>query len=388
MLGFKQFVHLVEEAKAGARGIQHLPHAAESAFHPDKEHLDSTINRIHEIVSGKAPLSRKIDDRMSFQVKKDPDGRVAVKYKGSGAKYNYSQKDIDTQHSNKPHVAAPLSAILAHVHKVLPDAPGEYQGGFLSTPETRTTENGHVSHTPNTIKYSHPTNSEDGKNLAKSKLSIILHSKLDDSGKPSPVGANEFKSHPDVHVMNPVVTDEERRIDPKTKQVIANHLNAASELARKHTHAHHEGHEADLVSYGNSGFDTNQKLNVNGYKKFVSARKQKEMDKLKSDAGKNKKRAELDAAMQHLDKHADKFNRSFEIYHHIQKATETLADSLTKTAHGGYKTHIGDKQTGGEGFVSGDSSSGQHYIKVVPREFTVANRQRSAQFQAQRAASK
>jgi hypothetical protein len=378
MLSYREFINLISEAKTEARGILHLPHGFESAFHPEKKELTSTISKISDVASGKASLTRKIDDKISFQVKKTEDGKVGVKYKGTGAKYNFSQKDIEAQHGNKPHVAGPLSHILAHVHKVMPNKPGEYQGGFLSAPEHRSTENNHISYTPNTIKYSVPHGSEEGKKIAKSKVSLVIHSKLDASGKPSPVGAGEFKDHSDVHIMNHVVTPEERKLSPENKSKIDQHLNAVKELSKDHSHEHHVGHHDDLVSYGNSSFDTNKKLNVDDYKKFLTTRGQKKIDALKSDKGKEQKRNELKASLAHVDKHADKFKKSFEIYHHVQKATETLADSLTKTAHGGYKTHIGDKETGGEGFVSGN-------MKIVPRDFTVANRQRSAQFQATKA---
>lgn len=383
MLRFKQYI--VEAAEA--RGILHLPHAAEFAFHPDKTHLSSALNRISQVARGTAPITRKIDDKMSFQIKREDDGKIAVKYKGAGAKYNYSQEDIQAQHGNKPHVAGPLSDILEHAHKFMPKKAGEYQGGYLfgSSADSRTTKEGRTSYEPNTVKYSMDNKSEEGSKLAKSSLGVVVHSKLDKDGRPTPVGAGEFNSHPDVHMMSHVISPEERKVPSAVMNKINEHLDAAHQLAKEHAHAHHEGHQQHLVSYGNSYFDTNKKLNVKDYKKFVTAKAQKEIDKVKTDKAKNLKKAALQSSLEHIDKHADKFDRSFKIYHHVQKATETLAHSLAKTAHGGYKSHIGDNETGGEGVFSAATPEWKENIKIVPRDFTVANRQRSAMFQASRA---
>ena len=81
--------------------------------------------------------------------------------------------------------------------------------------------------------------------------------------------------------------------------------------------------------------------------------------------------------MNHVDEHMGKFDRTFEIHHHIQKATYATADALSKTASGGYKHTIDNQESTGEGFVSKG-------MKFVPRAFTEANRRRSAQFKAQK----
>ena len=85
----------------------------------------------------------------------------------------------------------------------------------------------------------------------------------------------------------------------------------------------------------------------------------------------------MKAAINHVNDNLEKFDRSFDIHHHTQQATYAVADSLSKTAHGGYKHHIGDEETTGEGFVAGG-------VKFVPRKFTIANRKRSATFKAQK----
>lgn len=376
MFGFRQFIPLTEQ-KTSARGIQHLPHPAESAFAPRKGAVGSALSNISSAISGRAPLTRKIDDRMSFQVIKTPEGKVGVKYKGPGAEYNYSTEDIKKQYANKPYVAGPLMNILKHVHKVLPKGEGEYQGGYLSSLEDRKEEDGHISHTPNTIKYSVAKNSAEGKKLAKTPLSIALHSRLDASGKATPIEAGELQDHPDVHVMSHLVSANEKKLPPEAKKKAAEHIAAAKKLAKDNPTEHLEGHNETLLRYTNSTIDTGEKPSVKGYKKFLEKYHQKRIDSVKTEKAKTQKRAEMQTALNHVDEHMGKFDKSFDIHHHIQQATYAVANALSKTASGGYKHSIGGQESTGEGFVSKG-------MKFVPRGFTEANRKRSAELRAQK----
>jgi hypothetical protein len=377
MFSFKQYAVLISEEKTPARGIQHLPHPAESAFQSNRGAVGSSLSKIQGVLSGRSSITRKIDDRMSFQVIKTPEGKVGVKYKGPGAKYNYSLEDIKQQHGNKPYLAGPMMNILKHIHKVLPEGSGEYQGGYLSALEDRTEEDGKIGHKPNTIRYSVDKNSAEGKKLAKAPLSIALHSRIAADGSTSPIGEGELKDHPDVHVMSHVVTGEERKLSPEAKRKALEHIAAAKKLAKDHSHDHHKGHEETLLRYANSTIDTGEKPNAKGYIKFLEKYHQKRIDSVKTEKSKNQKAEEMKAAINHVNDNFGKFDRSFDIHHHIQQAGYTVADSLSKTAHGGYSHKIDGQEAAGEGFVSGG-------IKLVPRAFTAANRKRSAALKAQK----
>ena len=90
LTGFKQYSVLNEAAPA--RGIQHIAHPSESAFGKeatDKEGkktyvhgpkaINSALSTIQGVASGRIPVTRKIDDRMSFQAIRTPEGKVGVK---------------------------------------------------------------------------------------------------------------------------------------------------------------------------------------------------------------------------------------------------------------------------------------------------------------------
>lgn len=377
MFSFKQYAVLISEEKTPARGIQHLPHPAESAFQSNRGAVGSSLSKIQGVISGRAPITRKIDDRMSFQVIRTPEGKVGVKYKGTGATYNFSAEDVKKQHSEKPYIAGPLMNILKHVHKVLPEGPGEYQGGYLSALEDRTEEDGKIGHKPNTIRYSVDKKSAEGKKLAKAPLSIALHSRIAEDGSTTPIGEGELKDHPDVHVMSHLISDEERKLSPEAKRKALEHIAQAKQLAKDHSHNHHKGHEETLLRYANSTIDTGEKPNAKGYVKFLEKYHQKRIDSVKTEKSKNQKAEEMKAAINHVNDNFGKFDRSFDIHHHIQQAGYTVADSLSKTAHGGYSHKIDGQEAAGEGFVSGG-------IKLVPRAFTAANRKRSAALKAQK----
>lgn len=368
MFSFSQF--LTEATTKLAGGIQHLEHPSDRTFDsPEAAH--HAVKTLKGVVSGKTPVTRKIDDKMSFQAVRTPEGKVGVKYKGAGSTYNFSEKDVETQHGHKPYLAGPLNTLLKHVGKVLPKKPGEYQGGYMSHQETRKEEGGHIGHTPNTVEYHTPVNSPEGQKLKKSKVSLVVHTALKGPQREAhPITSMAgFQEHPDVHQVQHVVSGKEREIHPADKKTINTHLSAAQDLMKDHSHAHLSGHETHLRTYINSTVRNDGKPSTTGYKAHLAAAHDKKIEAVKMDATKAAKTADKNAALAHVDKNKKAFDRSFEIHHHVQQATNHLADALDKSsAHGGgFQTRIGGKSSGGEGYVGGG-------LKIVNRPaFSKAN---------------
>jgi hypothetical protein len=367
MFSFSSF--LTESAKLTG-GIQHLEHPADRTFDsPEAAH--HAVSTLKGVASGKTPITRKIDDKMSFQAVRTKEGKVGVKYKGSGSTYNFSHSDIEKQHGHKPYLAGPLSTLLTHAGKVLPKKAGEYQGGYMSSPETRHEEGGHISHTPNTIEYHTPVNSAEGQKLKKSKVSMVVHTELKGPERTAhPITSMAgFHEHPDVHQVQHVVSGKERELHPEDKKLINKHIAAAQSLMKDHGHAHLSGHETSLRTYINSTVRNDEKPSTAGYKTHLAAAHDKKIEGVKMDSTKAAKTAEKTAALAHVDKNKKAFDRSFEIHHHVQQATNHLSDALDKSsAHGGgFQTRIGGKASGGEGYVGGG-------LKVVNRQaFSKAN---------------
>ena len=386
MLSFKKFIleALIKApgAKEGA-GIAHMEHPSDVGAFDSSEAAKHVVKTLRNVAAGREPLTRKIDDSMSFQVIRHPDGRVGVKYKGSGSHYNYSESDVEKQHGHKPYLAEPLKALVKHVGKILPNRPGEYQGGVVHHPgKPPTTENGTISFHPNTIKYSVPESSEEGKKIKRAKVGVAIHTELHGPNKePEPItSASEFKSHPDVHMMSHVVGKEESKIHPEDRKTAEEHINKAEKLLGQQTHAHTSGHEIHLRTYINHTIRTGQTPSVEGYKAHLSAAHDKKIEGVKTVAAKASKQAAKEADIAHIDKNKEAFGRTFQIHHHLQQATNILADSLSRRAHGGYGHEIEGQKADPEGFVGGG-------LKIVNRQtFSAANFKRSEALRASKGA--
>ena len=376
MLKFKSFI--LEEKKPAA-GIAHIEHPSDRSFDgPDA--ANHALTTLRGVSAGKTPITRKIDDKMSFHAIRNPDGSVGVKYKGSGSHYNFSEKDIDTQHGHKPYLAGPLKALLNHIGKALPKQPGEYQGGYMSEPHTRAMKSGQVSHTPNTIEYRTPSTSSEGKKLRQSKVSAVIHTRLVGPHKQAqPITSMDgFEEHPDFHQVSHVVSDEHRAIHPEHKTEADKHLDAADYLMQDHSYHHLDGHDTHLRTYINRTVSSGEAPSVRGYKKHLYDALHKKVESVKTDAAKQRHAATRDASVKHVDANKAAFERSLKIHNHLQQATNILARSLDKHGAGGFSTHINDEEAGGEGYVANG-------IKIVDREgFSKANRARSEILRANR----
>ena len=367
-------------------GIQHIEHPSDRTF-DGPEPAKHAIDVLKGSAAGSTPITRKIDDKMSYQVIRDKAGKVGVKYKGAGAHYNYSNADIDAQHGHKPYLAHPLKLLLEHLPKVLPKRPGEYQGGYMSSPADRTVSKGRIAHQPNTIKYSIPTDTEEGKKLQNSKVSTVIHSELKGPNREAhPVlDTSEFGHHPDVHMVSHVVShDEQHSVDPVKKKQALSHLSQAQKLMSNHSYDHLAGHEKTLRGYINSTVSSGEHPTTEGYQEHLKRYHQKRIDGVTTQKSKDAKQAELNASLAHVNKNKKAFDKSFKIHGHVQAATNLLARGLGKSAHGGYHHEIDGNETGPEGFVAGG-------VKIVDRGeggFTAGNRARSAILRASRTLGK
>jgi len=378
MYNFKSFL-IVEAAVKGTIG--HLEHIADRTFDGRSEAY-AVVNKVKGLAKGKFSKTIKKDDKISVVVKKHKDGRVGVKYKGAGSDYNYSEADVEKQHGHKPYLAGPLKHLVKHVHKILPKREGEWQGGYLSAhgDEHRHEDEHHVGHTPNTITYKAHKDSEEGKKLKHSKVSVVMHSEIK-NGETHPANHTEFRHHPDVHVARTHINPEERVLDKQDAKVIHHHISAAHAELEGHGHDHHVGHEGTMRQYINHTVRHNTVAHAQGYHDFLRDKHNKDIDKVKN---KDKKIAERDKALAHVKKHKEAFDRSFRIHSHVQLAVNHMARALSKKNAGGFSTSIGGKTSGGEGFVA---RSKNHIGKVVDRpEFSAANFARSAILKAKKSA--
>lgn len=358
--------------------ILHIEHPSDRLF-DGPQAAKHALRTLKQVSSSKSPsMTRKIDDKMSFNVIRRADGAIGVKYKGTGSSYNFSQKEIETQHAQKQYLAKPLGLLLKHLPKVIPNTPGEYQGGYMSDRESRERSGGVISHTPNTIKYDTDANSSEGKALARSHVSVVIHSKLTSGGARPLTSLSGFNNHPDVHFVKHLVSKEQNEIPKEHKSKADEHLRKAEQLMGSHSHNHHVGHEQTLRQYINSTLTTNSKPSVQGYQGYLSKWHQKKIDAVKTDKSKADKKKVMDNMIDSVSNNQRKFSATLEIHHHLQQATNHLSRGLDSLGAGGFRTSIAGATSGGEGYVFNG-------LKIVDREgFSAANRARSEILRASR----
>ena len=396
----KKFIDFLVEEVAPSGGHKHIEHISDvGAFdgHAGMRKAQAALRGFH----GKADATRKLDDSMSFHATRQPNGHVAVKYKGSGANWyghdgspegiKAAHEQIDKDLKDKPYMAEKLKHLVSHIHKVLPDHPGTWQGGFMHSPESRHEINGRMHFRPNTINYSTPSDSEEGKKIKRSKVGIAIHTELaHPDGRPVPVlDTSHFKEHPDVHMMNHIIPKEESKLSAHDHDAVEHHLKEVENLSRGNENQSHldgqasdrttsgkgkETHRQTLRTYINSTVRDNKTPDVDGYKKFLAEYHQKDIDGVKTDEAKKRKTKVAEDAQAHIEAHRKHFENTFKIHHHLEKATDILADHISRNSTGGFHHDIDGKETGPEGAVING-------LKIVKRrDFSAANLNRTARF--------
>ena len=270
-------------------------------------------------------------------------------------KLNYTPEDIEKNHGHAPGLVSKLKAALQHLPKVTPKK-GVYQGDFMyhkDDGDVREHE-GSYHFKSNTITYSTPKNSEEGRKIAKSKVGVVVHTAYKGNtlqGMKAEYNANtsSFKPH-DVHLISSEVDLQKVRYTNQQQQTFLHHMTKAADLhAGMKNYDHHQGHEDHIKTYINSTVRSGTTPSVEGYKQHLQNHYQSKANALKTPAGKQR---QLDTGSQmvaHVDKHAKKFQSSFDIHKHLQAAKNVLVNALSSNPT--YNHHIGGKQVKPEGYV-------------------------------------
>jgi len=90
------------------------------------------------------------------------------------------------------------------------------------------------------------------------------------------------------------------------------------------------GHETDLEAHINDMVRKDGVASHEGYMNHISNKYGKEIDKLKTDAGKDKKRQALAAKLEHIQSNKDSFTKALELHQHLQKAKNVLTDVMSQ----------------------------------------------------------
>ena len=385
MLSFKDFI--VESEEEGAK-LKHIKHPEDRVFEGSAgySHAKGALLHAHEAIkSGEhsTNLTMKYDGSPSIVYGHHPEnGKFFVASKSAfnkNPKINYTPEDIEENHGHAPGLVDKLKDSLEHLPKITPKK-GVYQGDLMfSGDDVKHNDNGSVSFTPNTIKYT--AHGEEADKIKKSKLGIVTHTQYHgdsiSSMKADPhPDLHNFKSHEDVWSKTPEHDTKNVHYSENDQSNFNSHMAAAEKIHDVHKDAMydatapHGGDKGYLTTYINHTVRTGEKPDSNGLQNHIADKFQKQIDKLKSDAGRARKQTELTSNINHVANNSDHYNNLLKMHGHLQDAKNILTKTLNQH-EGGLEHHIGDKRTDPEGFVI--HHNGEPSKLVNREEFSKAN---------------
>lgn len=386
---------------AGTGIIHHLTHLEELILKGQKQGLDLAVAFIKEFLS---VLGGNVDTKMFTTVKYDGAPAIICGYspennqffvgtKGVGAKTAkvcYTQQDIITYYGEKPGLAEKLKLALLYLPKVIKQ--NMYQGDFMFDKASLNKINYEgedlITFKPNTITYAIEADSELGKKIQNAQIGIVFHTRLTGPSfkelKQSPdVTVTEFNQTPDVWVddakfkdMSGLVTltDEEKKLVDDSLNSIQNSAKVIRWTSLPSTfYADANTFINFLIKRGEFVGDLDK--NFNDFIEWYSQRIETEINKLKTEETKQRKRNSRDKAIEFFKQNKLSIVNIFSV-------TEKIAE-IKKLFIAKYSNAVKSKQfiaqpdgtlkvTKPEGFVAVDHIGNS--VKLVDRlEFSRAN---------------
>jgi hypothetical protein len=414
MLNFKSYLTEAEEAPeqqpAAPQGqpLMHLRHLEDNALYDGHEGVSraaSFLDDAHAHLTGKSTdthFSTKYDGSPSIVFGIHPQTKkffVATKSAfNKEPKINYTPEDIDANHGHAPGLVEKLKAALQHLPKIMPRTakPGDvYQGDMMYTRPDVQTSGGMHSFTPNTITYSAPEESANGAAVRNSKMGVVVHTQYKGprgagveqmAAGPLPDKEREkFADHPDVNNIDPTINVNAANYTPAEQAEFLAHR----EMARQ-TYAKMKPEAFDAVSkhgqlleqHVNDQIRQGGDPSFDGYMKFLTAKHQKELDKLKTPAARDKKTQQQAQLMQEAMDNKEHFEKALELHGHLQRAKDVLAGVMAKNSD--WTHSIGGEATDPEGVVAANKA-GEMTKFVNRKEFARQNFLKGKMMQMQKA---
>ena len=328
--------------------LVHLEHAEDHHINAGKDGFDhafNTLHQTHELITGKksdATVTTKYDGSPSTVFGHHPEnGKFFVASKSAfnkNPKINYSHEDIEKNHGHAPGLVSKLKAALDHLPKVT--KPGKvYQGDFMyhKGDGDVTTKGGKHHFTPNTITYSTPTGSDEGKKVDKAKIGVAVYTsysgnKMDNLKVNYNHLPTDFGKHDDVHIINPGIDTKSIKHSPEAQEEFKSHMQKAAQLGTSMSHDHMtDDHSSLLKVHINKTVRENSTPSVKGFQDHITAHHQRKADKVKSEPAKQRHIGVGKELNDHVNKNKEGFNNTLKLHKHIQDAKNVLVKSIAAT---------------------------------------------------------
>jgi hypothetical protein len=354
--------------KEKSKAIKHLTHLGGEAQFVGRAETNRDLTRLedlHKHLSGEKSsvenVGVKADGSPSFEmghVKNPATGEkeFGVAYKGAARGYAFTPDQVKEKFGHSPGLASKMGQLLEHGKKVMSPIHGVVQGDFMGSQKdkTITTEGNKISHKENLIKYSYPKESEEGKQLKKSKISISLHTRIDKEQPEYNIDTSKFYNSPDVHMFNNKLSRSGVNYSQEDKNEFDKNFSKANEHL-KYLKNHDElvgKHTEHLQTYINKTVREGTTPTTAGYKSHLKTRLQKDVDKVSRPANKLKKSIAMKNMISHVEENKGDFDSLFKAHVHLDKAKNVLLRTLENSNHNQEHT-INGKATNPEGFVVG-----------------------------------
>ena len=362
----KTLHQLLSEQTEGQK-LKHIEHLEDHPINDGAEGFKHSIGALEKVrqqikMKEKSPdLTMKHDGSPSIVFGHHPDsGKFFVASKSAfnkTPKINYTDKDIEKNHGHAPGLVEKLKSALHHLPKVAPKK-GVYQGDVLFSDKDKYSTDGKVHFKPNTITYSAPEKGEEGKKIDKAKFGLYTHTEY--RGKDSAAlnahfdpDMSGFKHHPDVYHREPGHDTSEVNLHSNDEQQYARHVRMATDLHAKHgnqMYAPLDKVRDHVKSYINTTVRTGEKPSVDGLQHHIITNYTKEIDKLKSDKGRDRKAEELKDKLRHVESNKTNFDNVLKLHGHLQQAKDILVHTLSQHT-GGLEHTVSGEKVKPEGFV-------------------------------------
>ena len=377
---------------------KHLDHIEDLMILKGKEGLTNSIAFLKDIVqslkTGKTSMgmSTKWDGKPAIICGINPENKkffMAIKgVFGKEAKFFHTEEEI-RKYIQIPDLANKLVFALKYLSKI--GIKGVLQGDLMFTPDSKKTLDidgkSYIGFQPNTILYTVPAESELGKRIAKAKVGVVFHTEY--SGKTlSGLSATSFNfnaktlsQNADVWVTDPNIYDLSPAMIKGDEA--ANHLKTISDcesLSKKvapflPTLIARKDLMPLLMPYINgtiSGGLTN--FSPSGLKLYVKTKLEKEINKLKTEKGREGKTEAMNKILDFIDAYQKQFMDMFSLHNMIANVKEVILNRLYAVSQLGhfFMDDDGIRPTDPEGVVVVRSGS---VVKLVNRlRFSRQNR--------------
>lgn len=359
----KSFQTYLTEAANKEDKLTHLEHAEDHPINAGKEGYEHAVKSLHSVhqamTSGgkNAHIATKYDGSPSVVFGHHPTtGKFFVASKSAfnkNPKLNYTPEDIEANHGHAPGLVEKLKQALKHLPKIAPKK-GVFQGDVMHSGKSDVKSNGdQYQFKPNTLTYSVPKTSAEGRKIEQSKFGIAIHTEYKGKDFESMKATfqpdlKKFEDHPDVHVINPKIDASKGAFNKKTSDEFNAHMANAEDVHQRimkdKGYDAIQQHQDNLKTYINKTIRNQTTPSLAGYKEHVNERGQKDIDKLKTPAGKSTRQKALDLSMKQIEQHSKHLKNALELHSNLQKAKNVLVHALEPAVKGDYTTYKTDEE--------------------------------------------